>query len=584
MMKGFIFTVDAIFSLIVASAAISILLYMQFASPQSYQAPVTAAQGLLQSMLHVTMGQVTLSSAASFVVATPYTLEMPFGYANFNGASSYIKVPAISGLTSTHTTTVWINPASVGASLNIYVIDMGGNNNWIQLIDAQSNGALEVRAGNSASGYVNGIYQFKNPNEWYFIAITQNATNALTIYVNGVLDNSGTVTSQAPGAVTIGEYSGGGGYWNGSIANVQVYNTSLAQAQISQLYHEGISGIPLNNGGLVGWWPLNGNANDYSNNGNNGTTNYISFVRTSITPLWGYNASYNESLLHAFAELYINGQSAVANLLLNNLYNSSNAALFINNEYAPAMNLSQFNGASSISTPLPTSAATGTTISAWFSTPTEANGQVIVLLGNNGGTNGYGIYLGGTNTGCPAGQFAILESGVRWVCTLYPFSTNKWYNAVLVSTASGNNVVYTLYVNGNDAYTSPPEPLPNTPVGSFLMGNDLAGHTYNGTLADVQVYNTAFLAAQAMQLYLRGVAGTPISNAGLVGWWPLDGNANDYSGRGNAGAVTNVVYTQQGPGPIGLQNAYSVSKASAPMLLNVGGTSKLYNVSVVVWH
>ena len=29
----------------------------------------------------------------------------------------------------------------------------------------------------------------------------------------------------------------------------------------------------------------------------------------------------------------------------------------------------------------------------------------------------------------------------------------------------------------------------------------------------------------------------------LLGWWPLNGNANDYSGNGNNGAPANVVYT-----------------------------------------
>ena len=64
-------------------------------------------------------------------------------------------------------------------------------------------------------------------------------------------------------------------YFSGSIANVQIYNTSLSANEVQALYLEGIGGAPIDLQNLVGWWPLNGNANDYSGNGNNGVpTNY----------------------------------------------------------------------------------------------------------------------------------------------------------------------------------------------------------------------------------------------------------------------------------------------------------------------
>jgi len=65
--------------------------------------------------------------------------------------------------------------------------------------------------------------------------------------------------------------------WNGELANVQVYSTSLSPSEIRALYSEGIGGAPVDLQNLVGWWPLNGNANDYSGNDNNGvpTANVI---------------------------------------------------------------------------------------------------------------------------------------------------------------------------------------------------------------------------------------------------------------------------------------------------------------------
>ena len=54
------------------------------------------------------------------------------------------------------------------------------------------------------------------------------------------------------------------------MANVQAYNTSLSASEIQALYHEGIGGAPIKPQNIVGWWPLNGNAQDYSGNNNNG--------------------------------------------------------------------------------------------------------------------------------------------------------------------------------------------------------------------------------------------------------------------------------------------------------------------------
>ena len=67
---------------------------------------------------------------------------------------------------------------------------------------------------------------------------------------------------------------------------MQIYNTSLSQSEIQALYKEGIGGAPINVNNLVGWWPLNGNTNDYSGNDNNG-------VPTNITYTSAWTSSYS---------------------------------------------------------------------------------------------------------------------------------------------------------------------------------------------------------------------------------------------------------------------------------------------------
>ncbi|MDE1860563.1 MAG: LamG domain-containing protein [Candidatus Micrarchaeota archaeon] len=113
---------------------------------------------------------------------------------------------------------------------------------------------------------------------WYNFVGTYNGSYA-NMYVNGQLISS---TPEAGGAIrtsvqplTIGTsyYNNGAAYYYaGQISNVQVYNTSLSATQVKALYQEGIGGAPISPRYIVGWWPLNGDVNDYSANGNNGQT------------------------------------------------------------------------------------------------------------------------------------------------------------------------------------------------------------------------------------------------------------------------------------------------------------------------
>lgn len=53
-----------------------------------------------------------------------------------------------------------------------------------------------------------------------------------------------------------------------------------------------------------------------------------------------------------------------------------------------------------------------------------------------------------------------------------------------------------------------------------------------GEMADIQIYNISLTQTQLQALYAEGLGGAPlVTNASLVAWWTLDGNANDYSGH-----------------------------------------------------
>ncbi len=85
----------------------------------------------------------------------------------------------------------------------------------------------------------------------------------------------------------------------------------------------------------------------------------------------------------------------------------------------------------------------------------------------------------------------------------------------------------------------------NIAIGSISPGYAGYGESewFNGSISNVQIYNTALSSSDVQALYQEGIGGAPQDISNLVAWWPLNGNANDYSGNNNNGAATNVIYS-----------------------------------------
>ena len=162
-----------------------------------------------------------------------------------------------------------------------------GSNTQYSVVSVQwySSGGACTNAGAEFVGYGGIPY-----NRFVFLAdvfhyVPGQTGNYLAICVNGNCNNV-TWTSPPPTNYVLYGYGLEMGNWlccntrleGGYLANVQLYNTSLSANDIQALYLEGIGGAPIDLQHLVGWWPLNGNANDYSGNGNNGQINNVNFV------------------------------------------------------------------------------------------------------------------------------------------------------------------------------------------------------------------------------------------------------------------------------------------------------------------
>lgn len=144
---------------------------------------------------------------------------------HFNG-SGFATSTAVPGLTAVQTKAFWVRPTGDG-----YVVDEGGNNNWVQVYSGK------IRAGSNAGGGYWDSSTTISYGTWYHVAVTQDASNVLRIYVNGQLDTTQTMTAtNAPGAIRIGGYSGGGYALTGIVDDLRIYNRALAADEVQKLY------------------------------------------------------------------------------------------------------------------------------------------------------------------------------------------------------------------------------------------------------------------------------------------------------------------------------------------------------------
>ena len=432
--------------------------------------------------------------------------------ASFNGISSYIST-GTAGLptgSSTDSGFAWIYlTATPGSGSYAFIYSHGGPSHgaaiFVNSADHLWFGDPDVASFSSS---------LTVPlNTWTFVGYSY-SSGSVTLYLDGQ-SQSETFQTQNTGST----YSDIGidgrdilDYFKGSIADVQVYSTALNSSQISSLYSEGLWGGPLQKAGLVSWWPLDGDTNDYGGYNNTGYPINLGYRYSGYAP---------SSLKNSFE---VSKSSSVLPL-------SSYVA--------------SFNGASSYVSTGTSGFPTGSAARSFFAwvyytgTPSGGDGNVWI--------NWYG-----TNTGDELSALQLIGAGGGSL--YFTGSSDDFYSSLNVPKNSWNFVGYT-YSAGSDAITMYLDGKAQTGTISAALntvstGTSTIGYrpgapveAFGGDIADVQVYNTTLSSAQAAQLYSEGVGGLPVSNAGLVGWWPLNGNANDYSGQWNNGAANAINYT-----------------------------------------
>ncbi len=185
------------------------------------------------------------------------------------------------------------------------------------------------------------------------------------------------------------------------------------------------------------------------------------------------------------------------------------------------------------------------TVSIWVYQALSKGGGQFMLTHN---ATSSGAYRVGFNGGAETEDFYLQYASGAGVDYLYTPSVSplqKWVMFTMTYNYPSNSI--SIYYNGVQSPlqvgVSPASVLKSS--GQLLIGGVFTSGVYmfNGSLSNVQIYNATLTANEISSLYSEGIGGAPVRLLNLAAWYPLNGNANDYSGNNNNGAATSVTYT-----------------------------------------
>ena len=408
------------------------------------------------------------------------------GAYSFNGTNASITASGTSlGLTQPMSASVWVNTSSTYA-----------------VLFRNGQFSIQVEGGAAVAGYIciaggwSRVAATHTSGVWENFVLTYDGSHMI-IYKNGALAQSAALTgnlsfcdgtSPPDEVLYMGTYVGGAPwYLSGSLEDMRIYNRALSSAEVTALYKQYNPSLSTDSGenGLVGWWKLNGNAKDFTPYANNGTVDGATLTTDREgTPNSAYSFNGSSSYIEANTEPYTNSITA----------------------------------------------------SAWvYSTQFSQSGFVVSEDPVNSQWELFfeGPWLkwrGGspiTDTKCAAP------------------ANNVWH--YIVGTQSGTSTQ--LFIDGQRCTTATTTAMPSSGATALEIGRYNSGYYFNGSISDVRVYDRVLSATEITAQYKAynsqveiggsGASGSVSLGKGLVGYWPLNGNAKDSTPYSNNGTLVN---------------------------------------------
>ncbi|MFT3846031.1 MAG: T9SS type A sorting domain-containing protein [Lacibacter sp.] len=345
---------------------------------------------------------------------------------------------------------------------------------------------VQGHCGNNPAAYT---YPSPPVNQWYHWVLTINGS-AQKIYINGVLkstDNTFTGSTSVAGSAELSfgviphtnglaPYTDANvGYLQGKLDDIRIYDAAMSDAQVLQLYQSELLG-------LVAYYPFNGNANDESGNGNNGT---------------------------------VNGAALTAD----RFGDANKAYTFTNPNHISVLNSNLFGNEFSLSY--------------WY--------KVNSYFGQRGVISNVAIPNGGFQQSSDGTSFSYILGysftggySPNYFYANYTMqeSLSQWHHLVLTYKKLGDYSSETrLYIDGDlkksDAHTMP---ITFTPNATFYIGQNHGGLNFQGDLDEIRIYNRVLSSNEIAQL-----ADKPMM-PDLLAYLPMNDDVHDVSGNNRNGS------------------------------------------------
>ena len=243
--------------------------------------------------------------------------------------------------------------------------------------------------------------------------------------------------------------------------------------------------------GLVAFYPFNGNANDESGSGNNGTV-----LGPTLAPdRFGIdNRAYSFDGVNDYISIADN-----PNLFSDEL-----------------------------------------TISWWYKMTEILGGERVVIGWVNGGHRYQQFFSG--NQLCYFNGYNLTAPGLYFNPTYNLPELNVWKNVVVTyQKTSASTSTTSIFVDGElkqtDNHTLAMDYAPGI---EFKIGKNVNGNYFKGFLDDFRIYNRVLNSSEILALYQDSTTFFPDS---LIAYFPFNGNANDSSFLHNSGTVINAQLT-----------------------------------------
>jgi len=420
------------------------------------------------------------------------------GAATFPTASDYAQTAASADLAlgDTYTVCAWVRHATSSSSTAMSILSSGSAEMTLSFF-AGSNPALYVFNG-SANMNTTGVFTI-DLHTWYHVAIViKSGGGNSQIFINGIdrtASHSLSFTASGTPNINLGGYLTGG--WQGDLANVALFTSSLTEDQVRQAMRASDYASHAAIATLEAFYPLSADFNDSTGNHNATASGSPSFTVNRPQLPRGLDLARGAAQARVYTGRALDQDGSVDRLQGTNFTDAT---------------------------------ATACTVSFWMYQRDGGPGRIIHNYG--GGATAVDRFLAAMYSGSLfiAGE---ITSGNRLGFVIPSLPLNQWHHVAFVLDGNGTTSLSTtiLYLNG-EKYDSPGA------VGIIWDGItfDIGGtsHGYqNQLIAGVKVFNTKLTDAQARELYHNPeqVLPTGVSASNLRRYYPL----SDYNDTGGTG-------------------------------------------------